>query len=51
LVLGGLEALDPAILPINLTKPEVVAGIGLALLTGKGIVTLIAKLEKTLGGK
>ncbi|HLM56252.1 MAG TPA: hypothetical protein VK422_09065 [Pyrinomonadaceae bacterium] len=51
LLIGGLEALDPALLPINLIKPEVIAGVGLALLTGKSIVTLIAKVEKSRGGK
>lgn len=48
LVLGGLEALDPSILPITLKNPELVAGIGLALLTGKSVLTLIAKVERAL---
>jgi hypothetical protein len=51
LVVGGLEALDPAVLPITLKNPELVAGIGLALLTGKSILTLIAKVEKSIGGR
>lgn len=51
LIVGGLEALDPTLLPINLHKPEIIAGVGLALLTGKSIITLIAKIEKTRGGK
>ena len=48
LMAGGVEALDPNILPFVLPKPEIIAGIGLALLTGKSIITLIAKVEKTL---
>lgn len=51
LVIGGLEILDPNLLPINLENPKIVAGIGLALLTGKSIVSLIAKTEKVFGGR
>jgi hypothetical protein len=49
LVVGGIEWLDPDILPVILKNPEIVAGVGLALLTGKSIITLIAKVEKTFG--
>lgn len=48
LIFGGLEALDPGFLPITMKNPELVAGIGLALLTGKSVTTLIAKVEKAL---
>jgi hypothetical protein len=50
LLIGGLEALDPNVLHITLKNPEIVAGVGLALLTGKSVLTLIAKLEKGLSG-
>lgn len=50
LIGGGLELLDPSILTITLPYPALVAGAGLALLTGKNIITLIAKVEKIMGG-
>jgi hypothetical protein len=50
LTIGGLETLDPNILPIVLSNPEIVAGVGLALLTGKSIISLITKVEKSLRG-
>jgi hypothetical protein len=46
LVVGGLEYLSPDTLPVTLPNPAWVAGAGLALLTGKRLITLIAKLEK-----
>ena len=46
LTLGGLEYLDPNFLSITLNNPGLIAGAGLALLTGKNIVALFAKLEK-----
>jgi len=51
LIVGGLETLDPNILPITLKNPERIAAIGLALLAGKNILTLIIKAEKSLGGR
>lgn len=45
-IVGGLEYLDPDLLRIVLPKPGLVAGVGLALLTGKNLLALIAKLEK-----
>lgn len=51
LLIGGLEVLDPNILPVVLKSPEMIAGVSLALLTGKNIVSLIANFEKTFGGK
>ena len=51
LIVGGLEYLDPNILPIVLSKPLWVAGAGLALLTGKSVLSLIAKIDKTLEEK
>ena len=45
-VVGGLEWVDPNILPIALERPEIVVGVGLALLAGKGIIDLIAKVSK-----
>jgi hypothetical protein len=47
---GGLALLDPSLLPFSIPKPGVVAGVGLALLTGKSVLSLIAKMEKSLGG-
>ena|SRR6266545_792154 len=46
-VIGGLEYLDPNLLPITLKSPGWIAGAGLAMLTGKSLVSLIAKLEGT----
>jgi hypothetical protein len=51
LIIGGIESLDPNILSITLKNPEAVAGLGLALLTGKSVISLIAKLEKSQGGR
>lgn len=52
-VIGGLELLDPSILPINLTMPVAaqLVGLGLALVAGKSILKIIGKLEEALGGK
>jgi hypothetical protein len=47
LVGGGLEILDPNLLPIVLTNPYWVAGAGLALLTGKNVINLIARIDKS----
>jgi hypothetical protein len=46
LVVGGLEYLDPNLLSIVLKNPLWIAGAGLAMLTGKNLLTLIAKLER-----
>lgn len=45
-LVGGLEVLDPSYLSITINKPGLLVGGGLALLTGKSLVSLIAKLEK-----
>ena len=47
LVVGGLEYLSPDLLPIVLPKPSFIAGAGLALLTGKGLISFISKLERS----
>jgi hypothetical protein len=46
LFVGGLEYLDPTILPIMLNNPGWVAGAGLALLTGRSLMSLLTKLDK-----
>jgi hypothetical protein len=38
----------PSILPSNINNPRMYIGIGLALLVGKGAVTIIAKLANAL---
>lgn len=47
LVVGGLECIDPNLLTIVVPRPGVVIGAGLALLTGRNIVSLIARLERS----
>jgi hypothetical protein len=47
LVVGGLEYLDPNILTVVVPRPGLIIGAGLALLTGKSIVSLIARLERS----
>ena len=47
LVVGGLETLDPSFLSVVLPRPGLMVGVGLALLTGKNIVSLIARLERS----
>jgi hypothetical protein len=49
LVIGALEWIDPTLLTIELKRPEIFAGVGLALLTGRSIVSLIAKLDRAKG--
>lgn len=51
IVVGGLEYLAPEILPITLTDPKAILGSGLALVLGRGVLTLLAKAEKVFGGK
>lgn len=51
LVIGGLEWLDPALLPIVIQRPALIAGGGLALLIGKSILSLLSKAEKLFGGE
>lgn len=51
LLFGTVESIYPNALSIDMKKPEVVAGIGLALLAGKGILSLIAKINKVSGEK
>ena len=46
LLVGGLEYLDPNILHVALKNPGLIAGAGLTMLTGKTLITLIAKLER-----
>ncbi|MFL5381047.1 MAG: hypothetical protein ACJ8GN_00850 [Longimicrobiaceae bacterium] len=48
--LGGLELLDPSITPLSLSHPTWVAGAGVALLTGKTVLSLIAKVDGAIGG-
>jgi hypothetical protein len=47
LVVGGLESLDPNLLTVVLPRPGLMVGVGLALLTGKNIVSLMARLERS----
>lgn len=49
LVLGGLEWLDPNYFSIVVEKPEIMAGIGIAFLAGKSVISLIAKAAKVFG--
>ncbi len=50
LIVGGLEYMDPSILPIALKRPDIVAGVGAGLLLGrKGILSLLAKIYRMLG--
>ncbi len=56
LIVGGLEYLEPHILPFDLKRPDVIAGFGAALLFGrKRVLTLLVRvnkiLEKMLRGK
>lgn len=46
LVVGGLAFVAPELCPVVLTNPAWIAGAGLALLTGKKVLTLIAKVER-----
>jgi hypothetical protein len=48
--LGGLELLDPSIIPLSFSHPTWVAGAGVALLTGKSVLSLIAKVNDVIGG-
>jgi len=45
LVVGGIAFLDPGALHITLKNPGLVAGAGLAMLTGRNIISIVAKLE------
>lgn len=47
LVVGALESLDPNFLSVILPRPGLFVGAGMALLTGKNIVSLIARLERS----
>src|SRR5687768_10540696 len=47
-IVGGIEFLDPGFLSIVLPNPGWIAGAGFAILTGKNVITLIAKLEKVI---
>ena len=46
LVVGALEYIDPNFLNVVVPRPGLVVGAGLALLTGRNIVSLIARLER-----
>jgi len=46
LVVGGLAYVDIHVLPVTVKNPGWIAGAGLAMLTGKSLITLIAKLER-----
>lgn len=50
-VVGGLEYLSPNTLPIELNRPVLVMGVGLALLVGKGILSLAGRVNKLVGDK
>lgn len=45
-VVGGLEYLNPEVLPVTLPNPAWIAGAGLALLTGKKLITFVSRLER-----
>ena len=47
LVAGTLEYIDPNFLSVVVPRPGLVVGAGLALLTGRNIVSLIARLERS----
>jgi hypothetical protein len=51
LTVGGLDILAPHLLPITVSQPVWVAGVGLALLTGKNVIKLISSIDVALGGK
>src|SRR5437588_355631 len=46
LIAGGLAYVSPRVAPLVMNKPAWIAGAGLALLTGKNVMTLIGKLER-----
>jgi ABC-type antimicrobial peptide transport system permease subunit len=48
LIGGMIGEFFPAILPSNINNPRMYIGLGLALLVGKGAVTIIAKLANAL---
>lgn len=48
LIVGVFETVDPSILPINMDHPERAIAIGLALLTGNRIISLIAKVVNSI---
>jgi hypothetical protein len=50
-IVGGVELLDPNFLTINLKNPELVLGAGLAFLTGKSVLTLVAKMVRAVSGE
>jgi hypothetical protein len=47
LIVGGLEYLDPNTLTAVVPRPGLIIGTGLALLTGKNIVSLVARLDRS----
>jgi hypothetical protein len=47
LAVGGLESIDPNFLQIVVPRPGLFVGVGLAMLTGKSVVSLIARLERS----
>jgi hypothetical protein len=49
LIVGGLEYLEPHLLPIVLKRPDVIAGLGVGLLFGKkGVLSFLAKISRML---
>jgi hypothetical protein len=48
LVAGGIGYVAPGLSPIALNRPAWVAGAGLALLTGKNLLALVAKVERLI---
>jgi hypothetical protein len=50
MILGGVDSIAPTFLPTHFSKPGIVFGTGVALLTGRNVITLVAKLNKVLGG-
>ena len=47
-ICGGLDVLNPSLIP-HLPHPERILGAGLTLLTGKSVLTIIAKALKASG--
>lgn len=48
-ILGGLEMLDPSVIAAPIPSPEIVLATGLALLTGKGILSVFQKAARVFG--
>jgi hypothetical protein len=46
LFIGGLEVIDPNLLPLVLKHPEWYAAGGIALLTGRSVLRIVAKIPE-----